>query len=47
MSRTTTKWILLASLTIAGITSTACTRNDAMGPSDQTAHAFENQGSNN
>lgn len=47
MSRSTTRWILLAALTIAGITSSACTRMDATGPSDQAAPAFENQGSNN
>jgi hypothetical protein len=47
MSRPTTKWIVLASLTLAAITSTACTRNDATGPSDQTAPSFEAQGGNN
>ena len=47
MSRTTTKWIALASLTLAALTSTACTRSDATGPSDPIAPAFENQGSNN
>ena len=47
MSRTITKWLALASLTLAALTSTACTRNDATGPSDQVAPAFENQGSNN
>ena len=47
MSRTTTKWVALASLTLAAMTSTACTRSDATGPSDPIAPAFENQGSNN
>jgi len=47
MSRPTTKWIVLASLTLAAITSTACTRNDATGPSEQTAPSFEVQGGNN
>jgi hypothetical protein len=46
MSRPTTKWLLLAALTISAATS-ACTRSDATGPSDQGAPAFENQGSNN
>ncbi len=47
MSRTTTKWLVLASLTLAALTSTACTRSDATGPSDQAAPSFEGQGSNN
>ena len=47
MSRTTTKWLVLASLTLAGLTSTACTRNDATGPSDQPKPSFEGQGANN
>ena len=47
MSRSSTRWILIASLTIAGITSSACTRMDATGPSDQTVPAFETQGANN
>jgi len=47
MSRTTTKWLGLASLTMAALTSAACTRNDATGPSEQTTPSFENQGSNN
>lgn len=47
MSRPTTKWLVLASLTLAAFTSTACTRNDATGPSDQTAPTFEVQGGNN
>jgi hypothetical protein len=41
-----TKWLVIASLTLAAAT-TACTRSDATGPSDQPAPAFENQGSNN
>ncbi|HEY8259245.1 MAG TPA: hypothetical protein VIG08_16430 [Gemmatimonadales bacterium] len=45
MSRS--KWIVLASLTIAALTSTACTRADATGPSDQPAASFEAQGANN
>jgi hypothetical protein len=48
MSRTTTKWFVLASLALATLTSAACTRNDATGPSDQSAPSFdEGQGSNN
>jgi hypothetical protein len=47
MSRTTTKWFALASLTLAALTSTACTRSDATGPSDQPAPSFEAQGANN
>ncbi|MEO7985233.1 MAG: hypothetical protein ABI766_01780 [Gemmatimonadales bacterium] len=47
MSRPTTKWIVLASLAIAMLTSAACTRNDATGPSDQPAASFEAQGGNN
>jgi hypothetical protein len=47
MSRTTTKWLVLASLTLAGLTSAACTRNDATGPSEQPKPSFEGQGANN
>ena len=47
MSRTTTKWFVLASLTLAAITSAACTRSDATGPSDQPAPSFDAQGANN
>jgi hypothetical protein len=47
MSRATTKWIALASLTLAALTSAACTRSDSTGPSDQPAPAFETQGANN
>ena len=43
----TAKWIVLATLTVAALSSTACTRNDATGPSDQTAPSFEGQGANN
>jgi len=46
MSRITTKWLVLASLTLAGLTTSACTRNDATGPSDQPKPSFEGQGSN-
>lgn len=47
MSRPTTKWIVLASLALAMLTSAACTRNDATGPSDQQTASFEGQGANN
>jgi hypothetical protein len=47
MPRSTTKWLVLASLALAGLTSTACTRGDATGPSEQPAPSFEGQGSNN
>jgi hypothetical protein len=47
MPRSTTKWLVLASLALAGLTSTACTRSDATGPSEQPAPSFEGQGSNN
>jgi hypothetical protein len=47
MTRSTTKWLVLASLTLAGLTSSACTRSDATGPSDQPAPSFEGQGSGN
>ena len=47
MSRSTTKWLVLASLTLATLTSAACTRSDATGPSDQPAPSFEAQGANN
>jgi hypothetical protein len=46
MSRSITKWLAIASLTLATLTSAACTR-DATGPSDTTTPAFENQGGNN
>jgi hypothetical protein len=47
MSRSTTKWLAIASLTLATLTSAACTRSDATGPSEPTTPVFENQGSNN
>jgi hypothetical protein len=47
MCRSTTKWLAIASLTLATLTSAACTRSDATGPSDPTTPVFENQGSNN
>jgi hypothetical protein len=47
MTRTITKWFALGSLTLAALTSSACTRSDATGPSDQPAPSFEAQGSNN
>ena len=47
MFHSATKWIAIASLTLATLTSAACTRSDATGPSEPTAPAFENQGSNN
>ena len=46
MSRATIKWIALASLTLATLTSAACTRSDTTGPSDQTARSFVAQGAN-
>jgi hypothetical protein len=47
MSRSTTKWLAIATLTLATLTSGACTRSDATGPSEPTTPAFENQGGNN
>jgi hypothetical protein len=47
MARTTTKWLVLASLAGAALSSAACTRSDATGPSDQPAPSFETQGANN
>jgi hypothetical protein len=47
MPRSTAKWLAVASLTLAALTSTACTRGDATGPSDQPVPSFEGQGSNN
>lgn len=47
MPRTTAKWIAVASLTLAALTTTACTRSDATGPSNQPAPSFEGQGANN
>jgi hypothetical protein len=47
MTRLTTKWLALASLTLATLTSAACTRSDTTGPSEPITPAFENQGSGN
>lgn len=47
MSRMTTQWLAIASLTLATLTSAACTRSDATGPSDPITPAFESQGSGN
>jgi len=47
MTRSTTKWLVLASLALAGMTSAACTRSDTTGPSEQPAPSFEGQGSGN
>lgn len=45
MSRPTSTWLAIASLILATLSSAACTRSDATGPSDPTPPAFENQGS--
>jgi hypothetical protein len=47
MPRASTKWLAIASLTLATLTSAACTRSDATGPSESSTPAFENQGGNN
>ena len=47
MAHSTTKWLAIASLTVATLTSAACTRSDATGPSEPVAPAFETQGANN
>lgn len=48
MHRSTTKWLVIAALTVAAASSTACTRTDATGPSAPSAPAFdEAQGANN
>jgi hypothetical protein len=47
MPRSTTKWLVIASLAVATLTSAACTRTDATGPSEQSAPSFETQGANN
>jgi hypothetical protein len=47
MPHPTTKWLVIASLAAATLTSAACTRTDATGPSEQPAPSFEMQGSNN
>jgi hypothetical protein len=46
MTRRTSKWLAIASLTLAAFT-TACDRIDTTGPSEIPAPSFENQGSNN
>jgi hypothetical protein len=46
MSRTKTYGLVLALLASAAL-STACTRTDATGPSDQAQPSFESQGANN
>ena len=47
MPHPTAKWLVIASLAVATLTTAACTRTDATGPSEQSAPSFENQGSNN
>ncbi len=47
MSRTNMKWLAIASLTLATLTSAGCTRSDATGPSEPTPPAFETQGGHN
>jgi hypothetical protein len=47
MSRSTTKWLAIVTLTFATLTAGACTRTDATGPSESSAPAFETQGANN
>ena len=47
MPRSTTKWLAIASLTLATLTTAACTRSDATGPSESTTPAFEEQGGHN
>jgi hypothetical protein len=47
MSRRASQWFAIACFSLALFTS-ACTRTDATGPSDQTAPSFdEGQGGNN
>jgi hypothetical protein len=46
MSRSKTYGLVLALLASAAL-STACTRTDATGPSDQPQPSFESQGANN
>lgn len=46
MSRTKTYAIVMALLASAAL-STACTRTDTTGPSEQPQPSFESQGSNN
>jgi hypothetical protein len=45
MSRRTSQWFAIAGFSLALLTS-ACTRTDATGPSDQPAPSFEGQGGN-
>jgi hypothetical protein len=47
MSRTSSKWLAIVSLALATLTSAACTRSDATGPSDPTTPSFETQGGHN
>jgi hypothetical protein len=46
MSRSKTYGLVLALLASAAL-STACTRTDATGPSEQVQPSFENQGADN
>ena len=46
MSRRTSRYVALACLTIAALTS-ACDRVDTTGPSETPTPSFENQGGNN
>jgi hypothetical protein len=46
MSRSKTYGLVLALLASAAL-STACTRTDSTGPSDQPQASFESQGANN
>jgi hypothetical protein len=46
MSRSKSYGLVLVLLASAAL-STACTRTDAMGPSEQVQPSFENQGSDN
>ena len=46
MARRASSWFAIASLSLA-LFSTACTRSDATGPSDNPAPSLEGQGSNN
>ncbi|MDQ3427071.1 MAG: hypothetical protein M3477_04500 [Gemmatimonadota bacterium] len=44
--RRTYQWLAIASFSLAVLTS-ACTRTDATGPSEQPTPSFETQGGNN
>lgn len=46
MSRRASRWLAIASLTLATATA-ACDRVDTTGPSEIPAPSFENQGGNN